>query len=183
MTKKLILAMAILTALFACKGKEKAAEQQNGSNTIQQSTMNTQQKEKPTMPEGRLLRVKYLFQGMMMEEFSDFDLRRQTNDTPASLSFKYRGEDVSYEVSDTLFDVARHIIEEERMYEYDSYYTLQMDGRILDGYRWEFDAWFENGKRISTGGRHVSPDGDGLRKISTLLYDAAHQLVDANSQQ
>ena len=179
MAKKLILAMAILGTIFACKSKEKATDQQNGGNV----STNVEKKELPTMPEGRLLRVTYSYQGMMMEEFGNYDLQRHTDGKPSTLSFRYRGDDVSYVVSDTLFDAARRIIEEERMYEYDSYYSLKMDERILDGYRWDFDAWFEGDKCISTGGHHVSPKGDGLNKISTLLRNAARQLVEADKKE
>ena len=68
------------------------------------------------------------------------------------------------------------------MYEYASSYSLQMDDRILDGYSWSFDADFEGDEHISSGGRHVSPQGDGLYKISTLLSNAARQLVKADNQ-
>jgi len=168
--------MGILGMLFGCKGKEKAVEQQNGGD------VNTTEvkKEQPTMPEGRLNRVKYSYQGMMMEEFGNFDLQRLPEG--CKLSFRHFSSEVSYEVSDTLLDAARSIIEQERMYEYDSHYSLKMDGRILDGYSWDFDAWFEGGKKISTGGRHVSPEGDGLHKISTLLSNAARQLVQAEKE-
>jgi len=85
---------------------------------------------------------------------------------------------VSYEVSDTLFDAARRIIEEERMFEYDSYYSPETDGRILDGYSWSFDARFEGDRHISSNGSHASPKGDGLSKISRLFSNAAQQLVE-----
>ena len=176
MIKKLILVMGILGTIFACKGKEKAAEQQNGGNNT-----TAEKKEKPTMPEGRLLRVQYFFQGMMMEEFGNFDLQRLPDG--CKLSFRHFSDEVSYEVSDTLLDAARQIIEQERMYEYDSYYKFEMDERMLDGYRWSFDAWFEGDKQISSGGRHVSPDGKGLNKIEELLRNAARQLVKADNKE
>lgn len=165
--------MTLLGTLFACKTKEKAADPQDSGNT----NTTVVKKEKPTMPEGRLLRVTYFFQGMMMEEFGSFDLQRQPDGKASTLSFRHFSDEVSYEVSDTLFDAARRIIEEERMYEYDSYYSFKTDERMLDGYRWDFDAWFEGDRHISSGGRHVDPEGNGLRKISSLLYNAAKQLV------
>lgn len=176
MTKKLILTMGIIGILFGCKCKEKAIEQQNSGDV--NTTVVT---EKPTMPEGRLLRVAYSYQGMMMEEFGNYDLQRTPDGN--KLTFRHFSDEVTYEVSDTLFEAARRIIEEERMYEYDSYYSLKMEERILDGDRWDFDAWFEGDKQISSGGRNVSPKGNGLHKISTLLRDAARQLVEADEKE
>ena len=82
-------------------------------------------------------------------------------------------------VADSLFTAAYRIIEEERMFEYGSYYGLspELEKGMLDGFSWSFDAYFENGERISSSGRHVMPDGDGLRKIEKLLYDAAEAAI------
>ena len=176
MNKKLIIAMAITSMLMGCKCKEKAAEPKNGGNETPQLTQNTPK----TMPEGRLLRVTYSYQGMRMEMFSNFDLQRLPEGS--KLSFRHYNNEVSYEVNDTLLDAARRIIEEEHMYEYDSYYSMKMEGRILDGDRWDFDAKFEGNQRISSGGRNASPKGDGLHKISKLLNDAARRLVEADKQ-
>ena len=170
MIKKLIIIMGILGTIFACKCKEKAADQQNNGN------VNTVEKKNPAvMPDGRLLRVTYSYQGMMMMEFGNFDL----HSTPegCKLTFRHFSNEVTYEVSDTLLDAARSIIEQEKMYEYDSYYSFKSEHRMLDGYHWDFDAWFEGDKRISSGGSHVSPGGNGLHKIEELLSKAAQQLV------
>lgn len=173
MTKKLILMMGILGILFGCKGKEKVADTKNGGDVTQQLAQNTQQK----MPEGRLLRVRYYYQGMMMEEFGHFDLQRQTDGKTAKLTFRHFSNEEACEVSDTLFEAARRIIEQEKMYEYASDYSLKMKERILDGYSWSFDADFEGDEHISSGGSNVSPNGNGLNKIRNLLYDAAKRVA------
>jgi hypothetical protein len=134
------------------------------------------QKNMTTMPEGCIVRLHYNYKGMMMEEFSNFTLLRLPDGKGNQLCFRHRGQEVTVnDVSDSLFDAARNIIEEERMYEYDSYYSLKMDGRILDGYSWDFDVYFEGGEKLLSGGRHVSPDGNGLQRISKLLNDAARE--------
>ena len=176
MNRKLIIAIVMTSMLIGCKSKEKATDQQNGGDV---STI-VEKKELPTMPEGRLLRVTYYFQGMRMPEFGNFDLKRSPEGS--RLFFKHYNSDASCEVSDTLFDAVRNIIEQEKMYEYDSYYSFKTDERILDGYRWEFEAWFEGDKRISSGGRHVSPSGKGLQKIDSLLSEAARQAMQADKQ-
>lgn len=168
--KRTILVMAIAGTIIACKSKEKVVSPDDGE--VKTTVV---EKEKRTMPEGRLNRVTYSYQGMAMEPFRDFDLRRNADGTGCMLSFKIRLEEMSYEVSDTLLDAARRIIEEERMYEYATFYSFKSDARVLDGYHWDFDAYFEGGEKILSGGRHVSPKGDGLNKIRKLLYHAAEQ--------
>ena len=136
------------------------------------------QKNLTTMPEGRIVRLYYNYNGMMMEEFSNFTLCRLPDGKGIQISFRHRGSEMTInDESDSLFDAARHIIEEERMYEYDSHYSLQLGGPILDGYSWDFDVYFESGEKLLTGGRHVSPDGNGLRRISSLLSDTARRLL------
>ena len=173
MTKKLILMMGILGLLFGCKSNEKTTE----APTSHPSPL-AQQK----MPEGRLLRVSFFYQGMMMEELGNFDLHREADGKTAVLSFRHYSDEVSHEVSDTLFDAARRIIEEEKMYEYASSYKLEMKEMILDGYSWGFDADFEGDEHIASGGSNVSPRGDGLNKIRNLLYEAAKRVVEADQK-
>ena len=132
------------------------------------------------MPQGKLLRVKYAYNGMMMAEYSDFDLKRNADKGDSEFSFRHYSNEVSIDgVTDSLFIAAYRIIEEERMFEYGSYYGLspELEKGMLDGFSWSFDAYFETGERISSSGRHVMPDGDGLRRIEKLLYDAAEAAI------
>ena len=167
--KQLIIAMSILGMFFGCKSKEKVSQNDNAPVVEQ----------KRTMPEGRLMRVHYNFGGMMMEQFSDFNLRRLPDGKGNEFTFRHYNREVSFTdgVSDTLFDAARRIIEEERMYEYVVSYSLQMSERILDGYHWDFEADFEGDDHLSSSGSHVSPEGNGLSRLSKLLREAAGQLV------
>lgn len=105
-----------------------------------------------TMPQGKLLRVMYAFHGMRMSEFNDFDLKRSADKGDSEFKFRHYSSDVSIDgVADSLFTAAYRIIEEERMFEYGSYYGLspELEQGMLDGFRWSFDAYFENGGRIS----------------------------------
>ncbi|MBQ3631977.1 MAG: hypothetical protein II949_12155 [Prevotella sp.] len=136
---------------------------------------------KKSMPAGRLLSVSYSYQGMMMEPLRNKELTR-TDGTP-TIKFVFMGDERQFAVSDTLFDVARAIIEEEEMFKYDGYYSFKSEFQILDGYSWSFDATFEGNERISSGGSNVEPRGDGLVKINKLLQDAAIQaLKDAGEE-
>ena len=163
MIKKLFLAMGLLGMFSVCKGQE---------NTEQPATM----------PQGKLLRVEYAYHGMRMAEFSDFDLKRSADKGNSEFSFRHHSSDVSVNgVADSLFSAAYRIIEEERMYEYGGSYHLppEIEQGMLDGFNWRFDAYFENGEHISSSGRHVMPDGNGLRKMEKLLYDAAEAITNA----
>lgn len=135
-----------------------------------------------SMPKGKLLRVEYAFNGMRLAEYSNFDLKRSTETGKSEFSFNYRISEVTiHDVADSLFTAASRIIEEERMFEYESYYGLprELEQGMLDGFRWRFDACFENGERIHSSGRHVFPDGKGLQRIEGLLYHAAEAATKA----
>ena len=161
MIKKLFLVMGLLGLFSVCKGQE----------NVEQPA---------TMPQGKLLRVMYDFHGMRMDEFNDFDLKRSADKGNSEFNFRHYSSDVSIDgVADSLFTAAYRIIEEERMFEYASYYGLspELEKSMLDGFRWSFDAYFENGGRISSSGRHVMPDGKGLRRIEELLHNAAEAAI------
>ena len=128
------------------------------------------------MPESRLLQVEYDEQGMRMMEFSRFCLSHRFG--PPTLTFHHYGEEKKIEVPDSLFDVARRIIEEEHMYEYESSYRMEAPGgvRILDGEKWDFTAVFEGKKYIFSSGFCEWPDNpSGLKRIEKLLYNAAKE--------
>lgn len=145
-------------------------------------TENGSKNMKKTMPQGRLLSVSYNYQGMMMEAIRNKELTRK--DGAPIIKFEFIGEERQFAVSDTLFDVARAIIEEEKMYNYGEHYSLgKMGYEILDGYSWSFDATFEGDVGISSGGSNSQPGGDGLNRINTLLFDTAVQsLKDAGEE-
>lgn len=163
MIKKLLLAIGLLGLFSVCKGQE----------NVEQQTV---------MPQGKLLRVKYAYHGMRMAEFSDFDLKRCGDKGSSELTFRHHSSNVSVDgVADSLFNEASRIIEEERMFEYGSHYSLppELEKTMLDGFRWSFEAYFDSGEHIISAGRHVMPDGKGLYKIEKLLYDAAEAITNA----
>lgn len=129
------------------------------------------------MPEGRLNEVSYRYQGMRMEMVNSPSLKRFA-DGKALLKFRFYTDERSCEVSDTLLDRAREIIEAEEMYEYEPSYSPKFEGRILDGESWNFDATFEGGERLSSHGSNAWPKGNGLHRINQLLQDAAKPFLD-----
>ena len=145
MLKKLFLTMSLWGLFSVCYG-------QGTTNPL------------PAMPQGKLLRVEYAYNGM-----SEFN-------------FRHYNTQVSHDgAPDSLFTEARRIIEEERMYEYGDSYHLpaELEASMLDGFSWHFDAYFENGVHISSHGRHVLPEGKGLHSLENLLYKAANDIIEA----
>jgi hypothetical protein len=191
----LMMTMGLLSLFTGCKSKKAMADE--GGDTPMPTVLPVMPQdekvivdevgdtptptEQRTMPQGRLLRVEYSFQGMRMAPFRDFDLRRSADGSKSTFSFHHVGEVNIDGVPDSLFDAARRIIEEERMYEYASSYGLspEIGQRMLDGYRWSFDAEFENNESISSSGRHVSPEGKGLNRMEELLSNAAKGYVES----
>lgn len=154
--------------MFSCKSLSSA----NGNEAVSSASQNN-------MPAGLLNEVSYSYQGMRMEMVGSPTLKR-TDSGKALLTFRFYADERSYEVSDTLLDKARGIIEEAKMYEYEPSYSPSFEGRILDGYSWSFSATFEGGGRLYSHGSNASPKGDGLHRIEKLFQDAARQcLIDA----
>ena len=159
MIKRLFLAMALLGLFSVC---------------------HAQADSKPAMPKGKLLRLEYSYGGMMMPVYGDFILKRSAETGESDFRFLHYNKEVfTKDVPDSVFTAASRIIEEERMYEYGSHYGLspELEQGMLDGFRWSFDTYFENGERISSSGRHVMPDGKGLRRIEELLHNAAEAAI------
>jgi len=159
--------MALIGMATGCKSSQSA------TNTTVKAEQEADKKE-ATMPQGRLMEVTYKYQGMYMERVENPRLIR--TDNGATLTVKVLGKgDVELQVSDTLLDAARAIIEEERMYAYDGYYSLppEIAKGMLDGFSWSFTAVFEDKQRLFSSGKHVDPDGDGLHRLNKLLVDEA----------
>jgi hypothetical protein len=167
--KKLLLIMSLLGLFTACKSQNNTDGDSNNTKKVE-----------PTMPKGKLLGLEYNFSGMRIEQFSDFNLQRKEKGHKATMKFRHYNKEVEYEVSDTLLDAAKRIIEEEKMYEYGVSYSWEVPNgeRILDGYYWHFYALFENKDTISSTGSNASPSGEGLHRINALLSTAAKQCID-----
>ncbi len=127
------------------------------------------------MPKGKLLLVKYNYRGMAYEVVRDIVLTHE--DGQPVIRFTYQDEEQQHVVGDSLFEQARAIIKEEEMYKYQPAYQFDPSIKILDGYKWDFEAVFEGDQRIKSAGRNASPNGNGLNRINQLLQQAARSIV------
>ena len=174
MMGRIFLSAIVLGCLLTgCKSHQETTDGQSNGNQ-------TETKMKKKMPQGQLTYVTYNFQGMAMEMVSNVELSKVDGKT--QISFEYWYEERKFDAPDSLLVKARDIIEEEEMYNYSSSYKPLFNGRILDGFHWNFDAKFEGGERISSHGRNESPKGEGLHRIHALLRDAAMQALKENGE-
>ena len=169
-TVRLMAMTAVMGMAAGCKTAATATEKEEAKTMPE-----VVEEKKPVMPQGRLLTVEYNYQDMNMMPLSHPRLKR--TDDGATLTVWVSGKgDTVLQVSDTLLDAARTIIEEDSMYAYDSSYGLppELERQLLDGFRWEFWAFFEGKQHLSSRGRHVMPkDSKGLHRLNTLLINAA----------
>ena len=114
--------------------------------------------------------VQYEYHSMAFHPYEEYVLEKYDN---GEVHLKTNGSvgDRDYLVSDTVLTAVKRIIEECKMYEYASYYSIPI--QPLDGDRWGFTARFED-QTISSGGRNAEPEDDeGLRRLSKLLFNVA----------
>ena len=160
-------AVVVGCLLTGCKSHQQTTT--DGQTNVNQTETTMKQK----MPQGKLLSVSYNFQGMRRELFRDMELTRVDGKPVIRFEGPYGKRE--YAVGDSLFDKARTIIEEEKMYEYGTSYAPMIKERLLDGYSWNFSATFEGDEHIYSKGSNAEPDGDGLNKIHRLLFDTCNK--------
>ena len=88
----------------------------------------------------------------------------------------YRDEEgKKVQVSPSVGDELWQIIQEEKMLKYKELYTPKFD--IRDGYMWNLDVRFKEGK-LYTGGDNVMPDnGKGIHRLENYLEDLWETIV------
>ena len=125
-------------------------------------------------PNGRLLSVRYNYQGMAMEMYSQFEFKRDEKGKP-QLSCRKFNEEVTWSVDESVFNTADSIITAYDLLDLESSYALKLpEGeRILDGSSWSFGAKYEK-RDISSRGRNAWPENrEGLHAIHDLLHKTA----------
>ena len=142
----LVLMMMVTTGSFVgCKTGQQA---DSGNALVNKATLgedNGSKDKEPerTMPQGRLLEVSYNYQGMAMEVVEEPRLTRR--DGQPMLYFKQWNGEKSCLVDDSLFDAARNIIEQERMYAYSQSSQIESQTGCIGHLRADMDS---NGKRF-----------------------------------
>lgn len=130
------------------------------------------------MPEQPLVKVSYSF-GSQMMRYNEFDvtIMSEGDSVYATIFDLDIQQKCRYRIAEPhLMDTLRTIIEQNKMYEYEGYYTNRM---VLDGWSWSYSAYFEdNGNPptssyLSSGGSNASPkDSKGLHLLETQMKKA-----------
>lgn len=129
--------------------------------------------------------VEYSYQGMRINPFAYMRVERKggkvvmviKGTTTEKEEYVIRdGEHILYE--------ALKIIEEENMLDYAQSYFLKLEPgeRILDGDSWSFSAKLTDGRSVSSRGSNVSPEGNGLNRLSNLLIERAQKLLETKKE-
>lgn len=121
------------------------------------------------MPEQPLVKVSYTY-GSQMIRYSEFDVTIMSEgDSVYAITFDQDMEQrCRYRITEPhLMDTLRTIIEQNKMYEYESHYINRM---VLDGWAWNYSAYFEDKGNPPTG-TYLSSSGSNARpKNSTGLH-------------
>lgn len=172
----LVVALAMLGSTFTVDAKVKKRR-----GTIKKEKL-TKKKAKCNAAEQCVLNmVEYCHQGMRMSPVAQMRVERKDG----NVVFVIKGtttDEKEYLVDDgeQILKEALKIIEEDNMLNYKSAYSLKTSDRVLDGESWSFEAKLADGRSVSTHGRNATPDGDGLKRMRTLLYERAYKLLEAN---
>lgn len=120
------------------------------------------------MPEGALQSLEYTIRGTMAgyEYEAHVELLKNGKVKLCASRESYMPP-VEKTVDKSVLDSLRTIMETEKMYAYQSYYTPPY--QVLDGHSWSFFAFFEGGKYIDSGGSNEWPEGEGLSKIQKYI--------------
>ncbi len=182
----IVVALAMLGSTFTVDAKAKKRRSTvKKEKQMKAKTKCTSIKSKCTQTDQCSLdMVEYCNQGMMMTPVAQMRVERKDG----NVVFVIKGtttEEKEYVIDDgeQILKDALKIIEEEKMLEYKSSYSLKASERVLDGETWSFRAKLADGRSVSSHGSNAWPGGDGLSRIGKLLYDRAYELLEANHQQ
>ncbi|MBR5087259.1 MAG: hypothetical protein IKX31_09675 [Muribaculaceae bacterium] len=169
----LIMVLAILGSTFTVDAKKRKRRA-----TVKKEKQVQQKEKNEKVQHCGLDMVEYNYQGMMMSPFANMRVERKDN----KVVFILKGtttEEKEFVIDDgeQILKEALKIIEEEKMLDYGVSYSLDPSIQVLDGYSWEFSAKLADGRSVSSRGRNAEPSGNGLNRISALLYERAQKLL------
>ena len=174
----LVVALAMLGSAFTVDAKVKKRRSTIKKEKVMKKKAKCS-KEKPKCTQAEqcgLDMVEYCNQGMMMTPVAMMRVERK--DGKVVLVIKGTTTDEKeFLIADGehILKEALEIIEQEKMLNYASSYSLKTSERILDGESWSFRAKLADGRSVSSRGSNAWPGGDGLNRISKLLYERAYK--------
>lgn len=170
----LVIVLALLGGTFTVEAKKKRR------STIKREKTTKNKKTSKSMETKSekcgLEMVEYQHQGMMMQPVAEVRLERKNGKVVlATRGTVTEEKEFVLDDGEQLLKEALAIIEEEKMLDYGVSYEPEI--QPLDGYAWSFSARLSDGRSVSSRGHNAEPSGEGLSKISKLLFSRARKLL------
>ena len=168
----LVIVLAMVGGTFTVDAKVKKRR----STTKKEKTIKNQKTMKTKSQQCGLDMVEYQHQGMMMQPVAEVRLERKNGKVVMAVRGTTTDEkEFVLDDGEQLLKEALAIIEEEKMLDYGVSYEPEM--QPLDGYAWSFSARLADGRSVSSHGHNAGPGGDGLSRMSELLFGRAYKLL------
>lgn len=153
-----LLAAVVLAGLVACKNLTK---QPMGG--------------KPA-PTGALVNFHYQESGTMAQPNFEYTLRRGEAGEVTLYAFRpfaeVEGWGDTLTVQPEVLDHVERLIKDNNLQNYKEHYQPKME--VMDGYGWSYEAVFDNGTRLHSGGSNARPSDGTLTTIAHYL-DSIYQ--------
>lgn len=177
----LVVVLALIGSTFSAEAKVKKRRSTVKKEKVMKKAKKMAQTQQPQAQQCELDMVEYCHQGMRMSPVAQVRVERKDG----KVIFAIKGtttNEKEYVIDDgeQILKEALEIIEQEKMLDYKSSYSIDPSIRILDGEKWSFEAKLADGRSVSTHGRNAYPDGNGLNRMSKLLYERAYKLLEDN---
>lgn len=137
-----------------------------------------ERKVKPSRAVSGLEMVECSYQGMMMQPVSRVRVERVGGKVVLTSKGTTTDErQFTLADGDELLKKAEEIVLQEKMLDYGVSYSLPAGMEVLDGSSWSFGARFADGRKVDSHGSNAGPEGDGLNRIQSLLFERAMELI------
>ena len=134
-------------------------------------TPENKQAKKEKIPQANLKHYHYSRHGMVAQPLDDYELNLVDDGTVTLyVGHAYTAPETSEDTvkvdRDVLSKVAE-LIELHKMYQYKTSYKPKFE--VLDGESWHYEASYDDGTYLHSGGSNAGPDGSGFKAIGQLL--------------
>ena len=167
----LVVALALLGGTFTVDAKAKKRRSTKKEKQIVKKDIKDNQ--------SVLYMVECGKQGMEMSPISQVRVERKDGKVVCVIKGT-RTSEIEYLIpdGDEILRDALEIIEQEKMFDYESEYEPDPNNLLSDGFSWSFKAKLADGRSVSSKGHNAGPDGlysEGAEKLTKLLFERARK--------